>query len=232
MIVSAHQPLFIPWIGYFDKIRKVDLFVILDDVQFTSDGWIRRNSIKGNNGSQNVFVPLIKIKEVWDSKINEILIDNQLDSKWKRTHLKAFQMNYGKAAHFHEIYEKLRLDYEIPVEKLSELNVRLIKLICEYLNIRTKIVLSSELEIAGRKTDLIIDVCMKTNATSFMLGMGGSKDYADRRKIESLGFSIMEQGFRHPVYKQLFGKFMPNLSIIDLLFNEGPNAMSIIEKSE
>lgn len=231
MIISAHQPLFIPWIGYFDKINKVDLFVILDDVQFTSHGWIRRNSIKGKLGSQNIYVPIVKIKEVWDKKINEIFIDNQMESKWKRMHLKSYQLNYGKATYFQEIYSGLEKIYNIPVELISDLNVSLIKFVCDYLKIKTKLVLSSELGAFGRKTDLIIDLSLKTQATSFMLGMGGSRDYADRRKIESAGIKIGEQSFKHPSYNQLFGEFIPNLSVLDLLFNEGPNASAIITKS-
>jgi hypothetical protein len=231
MTVSAHQPLFIPWIGYFDKINQVDLFVFLDDVQFTSSGWIRRNSIKGNNGSQNIYVPIIKIKEMWDKKINEVKIDNQMDCKWKRMHLKAFQLNYGKATYFEEIFALMIKIYERPYESLSNFNISLIKLICDYLRIETKLVLSSELSIKGSKTDLIIDTCFKTNATSFMLGMGGSRDYADRKKMESAGIKFVEQNFKHPSYNQLFREFIPNLSIIDILFNEGPNASSIIAQS-
>jgi hypothetical protein len=231
MIVSAHQPLFIPWIGYFDKINKVDLFVLLDDVQYTSTGWINRNSIKNHLGSQNLSVPIIKKKKTLEKKINEVKIDNKMDFKWKSIHLKAFQLNYGKATYFKEIFALMKKIYGMPFETLSNFDINFIKLICDYLRIETKLVLSSELGITGRKTDLIIDTCIKTNATSFMLGMGGSRDYADRKKMESAGIKIVEQNFKHPSYNQLFGEFIPNLSVLDLLFNEGPNAASIIANS-
>jgi hypothetical protein len=228
MIVAAHQPLFIPWIGYFDKISKADLFVLVDNVQFTSYGWIRRNSIKSNSGVQNIAVPVIKIKDILSKKINEVKIDNQLDSKWKKNHLNSYQINYGKSAYFEEVFTGIKVIYEKPYDLLSDFNIKLIKLICSYLNIQTKLVLSSELQTSGTQTDLIIDICNKTQATSFILGMGGSKEYADRKKIESNSITIVEQNFRHPVYKQRFGEFIPNLSVLDILFNEGPDAAQII----
>lgn len=224
MLVAAHQPLFIPWIGYFDKINKVDLFVIVDDVQFTSAGWIRRNSIKSTAGIQNLTVPVVKMKEILGKRINEVKIDNQLDYKWKKSHLNSFQINYGKASYFKEVYHEINHIYGKPYLYLSELNIDFIKLICKYLNIETKLILSSELAVNGVKTDLIIDICRKTKASSFMLGMGGSKTYADRPKIESFGITIIDQNFKHPFYKQLFGEFVPRLSVLDILFNEGPNA--------
>jgi hypothetical protein len=228
MIVAAHQPLFIPWIGYFDKIYKADLFVIVDNVQFTSYGWIRRNSIKTSFGSQNITVPVIKMKEDLEKKINEVKIDYQMNFKWKKNHLNSFQLNYGRAPYFQEVFARIREIYEYPFYLLSEFNIELIKFICSYLKIETKLVLASELDTGGSKTDLIIDICYKSNATSFILGMGGSRDYADRKKIESNNITIVEQNFRHPVYKQLFGEFIPNLSILDILFNEGPDAAKII----
>jgi WbqC-like protein family len=228
MIVAAHQPLFIPWIGYFDKINKSDLFVIVDNVQFTSYGWIRRNSIKTCSGSQLVTVPIHRMKEILGKKINDVKIDNQLNEKWKRNHLNSFQVNYGKSPYFTEVFIFLKDIYDKPFELLSEFNYELIKFICGFLKIETKLVLASELNASGSKTDLIIDICKKTEATSFILGMGGSNIYADRKKIESNGIIIVEQNFNHPTYNQLFGEFIPRLSVLDFLFNEGPNASFIL----
>ena len=228
MIVAAHQPLFIPWIGYFDKINKAELFVLGDNIQFTSSGWITRNSIKSNSGTQNLTVPVIQKNRLLGKKINEVLIDNQSNSKWKRQHLKTFQMNYGKTVYFNEVYTRVNEIYEEPFDFLSDFNIELIKFICGYLKIETKLVLSSAIDAGGSKTDLIIDICHRTNATSFILGMGGSKIYADRKKIESNGITIVEQNFKHPSYNQLFGEFIPSLSVLDILFNEGPNASAII----
>ena len=230
MLIGAHQPLFIPWIGYFDKINRVDLFVIVDDVQFTSSGWIRRNSIKGSLGPLTLNVP-IKKRILLETKINEVRIDNQMNSIWKKCHLKSIQLNYGRAKYFLDFFSQLSNLYEKHFEMLSDLNIEIIKLICSYLEIKTKIVLSSEIKATGHKTDLIIDLCEKNSATSFMLGMGGSNNYADRDKIESKGIKIVQQNFIHPFYSQLFGEFIPNLSVLDLIFNEGPNSCEILNKS-
>src|SRR4030067_2610795 len=102
MVVAAHQPLFIPWIGYFDKINKVDLFVIVDNVQFTSAGWIRRNTIKRPSGEQKIMVP-IKGKKHIGQIIKDVLIDDKCNPKWREKHIKTFTANYGKAQYFDEI---------------------------------------------------------------------------------------------------------------------------------
>jgi len=230
MLVAAHQPLFIPWIGYFDKINKVDLFVIVDNVQFTSEGWMRRNVIRGKNNLVNLVVPLAKMKSHWDSKINEIMI-HEKDFKWKRVHLNSLQMNYGRAPYFSQIFSIIKEIYSQQFYHLHLLNIELIKAVCNYLEIKTPFILSSELNAAGKKTDLIIDICKKTNASSFMLGMGGSRDYANRELIESNGIKIMEQDFQHPVYNQICGEFIPNLSILDLLLNCGPASKELLVSS-
>jgi hypothetical protein len=228
MLIAAHQPLFIPWIGFFDKISKVDLFIIVDDVQFTSSGWIRRNTIKSSQGPQSIVIPLKK-RILLEKRINEIQIDNQMNAKWKQKHLTTFQLNYGKARYFQDCFGLIKNIYDEPYDLLSEFNIRLIKSICEYLKINTKILTSTEIQAGGNKTELIIDLCFKSQATSFMLGMGASNDYADKKKIESYGITLVNQNFKHPTYNQLFGVFTPNLSILDLLFNEGPNSTEIIK---
>jgi hypothetical protein len=230
MLVAAHQPLFIPWIGYFDKINKVDLFVIVDNVQFTSEGWMRRNVIRGKNNLVSLVVPLYKMKSHWDSKINEIMIDEK-DFRWKRVHLNSLQMNYGRTPYFSQIYPVIKEIYSQQFYHLCSLNIELIKAVCNYLEIRTPLIQSSQLNAVGKKTDLIIDICKKTNANSFMLGMGGSRDYAKRVLIESNGIKILEQDFQHPVYNQICGEFTPNLSILDLLFNCGPASKEILASS-
>jgi len=230
MLVAAHQPLFIPWIGYFDKINKVDLFVIVDNVQFTSEGWMRRNVIRGKNNMVYLVIPLNNMKSNWDSKINEIVI-HEKNFIWKRVHLNSLQMNYGRARYFSQVYSIIKEVYCRQYQYLYLLNLELIRTICNYLEIKTPLVLSSQLNVTGRKTELIIDICKKTNASSFMLGMGGSRSYANRELIESNSIKIIEQNFHHPVYCQIYGKFIPNLSVLDLLFNCGPESKEILVSS-
>ena len=191
---------------------------------------MRRNVIRGKNYVVNLVVPLYRMKSHWDSKINEIMIDEK-NFTWKRVHLNSLQMNYGRAPYFSQIYSIIKEVYCKQFQYLYLLNLELIKSICNYLEIKTPLVLSSQIDVAGRKTELIIEICKKTNASSFMLGMGGSRSYANRELIESVGVKIIEQNFHHPVYFQIYGKFIPNLSILDLLFNCGPESKEILALS-
>ncbi len=226
MLVAAHQPLFIPWIGYFDKINKVDIFVIVDNVEFTTSGWIRRNTLKNSQGPTSLFVPVIKKKS--NKLIKDVKIDNVGNYRWKQKHFDTYKSNYSKSPYFKEIMPQLLQIYEKKFDFLSEFNIELIKYICLYLRIKTKIVIGSDINVCGHKTDLIVDICQKTGADSFMLGVGGSLVYANRDYIESKGIRIIEQNFKHPVYSQRFGKFVPNMSILDLLFNCGPDSRKIL----
>ena len=227
MIAAAHQPLFIPWIGYFDKISKTDLFVIVDNVQFTTAGWIRRNTIKGSSGPQKIIVP-VKEKKHLGQNIRDVLIDSDGNSNWREKHIRTFAFCYGKAPYFNEVMTFLERTYSRGWKNICQFNIELIHAVCEYLEITTKVIISSENNIQGGKTDLIVDICEKTGADTFMLGMGGSAAYADREFIASKGISVIMQQFRHPEYPQLFGDFVPNLSILDLLFNMGPGSRDIV----
>lgn len=233
MLVAAHQPLFIPWLGYFDKISQVDLFVIVDNVQFTSSGWIRRNTIKAKEGPTTLVVPLshksLSEKQLTEQLINEVIIDGN-DKNWKRVHLKRYQMCYGRAQFFSEINPMLKKIYSESYETLCSLNIKLVKEVCSYLNIKTPLITASELKVDGHKTDLIIDICKKTEANSFMLGMGGSRDYAKKDLINSNGIGIVEQNFIHPTYPQLWGSFASHLSVLDFMFNVGQELNHLFNK--
>lgn len=227
MLVAAHQPLFIPWIGYFDKICKVDKFVIADNVQFTTSGWIRKNSIKTSNGTTAITVP---VKQTLGTLIKDVIFDyNNRD--WKTKHLKVFQHNYSRAKYYKSIMPEIREIYRKECNFLCEFNIQLIKYILNFLNIKTGILLASEIGVVGHKNDLIIDICQKTHADSFMLGMGGSNVYADQNRIASAGIKIVPQNFVHPIYDQLWGPFISHLSILDLLFNEGAEARQYFAKN-
>lgn len=227
MIVAAHQPLFIPWIGYFNKIVKADLFVIVDNVQFTTAGWIRRNTIKGPVGPQRITVPIREKKHIGQI-ITDVLIDNEGNSNWRDKHIRTLRCCYGRAAYFNDVMTFLETSYSSEWTGLSEFNIALIRAVCEYLDINTRVILSSESNIMGGKTHLIADICEKTGADTFMLGLGGSTVYADREYMASKGIKVVTQEFRHPEYPQLFGDFVRNLSILDLLFNMGPKSKDIV----
>lgn len=224
MIVAIHQPNFIPWIGYFFKIMKADVFVLLDDVQFTKNSFINRNRIKTPAGAQWVTLPVLQSGN-FGQNINQIEIFNpKLNFKKIKGTLNA---NYRKALFFDEVFKLIEpaLTYET---KLVSINKLIIKNICEYLNIKKEIIASSSLTYpTSESTDRLINICKQFNATDYLAGFG-SKNYQDDYKFIKAEINPVIYEFKHPVYNQLWGDFIPNLSIIDLLFNYGKKTLDFL----
>ncbi|MFH2024284.1 MAG: WbqC family protein [bacterium] len=223
MIVGIHQPQFFPWIGYFDKIKKSDIFVLLDDVQFKKNEWQNRNRIKTACCPQWLTVP---VSYHFPEKIAEVKINNRVD--WRRKHLNAFTTNYGKAAYFTSITKLLTELYEKDWEYLVDLNMASIETIIEFLGVKTKIVRSSTIETIGSSTERLVSICQHFRTDCYLSGQGG-KDYLDESLFDKANIRIIYQKFEHPVYQQCFEGFNSHLSIIDLLFNCGPESKAILE---
>jgi len=224
MKISIHQPLFIPWIGYFDKINKADIFVILDHVQYTKGSWINRNKIKMANNEILLTIPVIKT--ALNTPINAIKID--FSKNWIRKHLDTIKYSYKKAPYFEEIYPILENSYMEKQEYLALFNQKLIEIFCEYLEIHTKIIKSSELNVSGNKSQLLLNICKELKADTYIIGMGGNNNYIDFELFKKNNIKIQPQQFHHPTYPQLGKDFIPNLSIIDLLFNKGKDSIEIL----
>jgi hypothetical protein len=216
-VVSAHQPNYLPWIGFFQKILKSDIFVILDHVEFSRRGFINRNRIKGPKGAVWLTVPVISELH---TPIFEVKIDNK--QKWKRKHYNSIRLFYGKAPYFDEIFPYLSDVYEKEWDNMFELNLEIIKIIVEMLDIQTEFKKSSELNPKGKKMEMIIDICKKVGADIYYSGRGAKK-YQDEDVFQKNGIKLVYQNFEHPVYPQRFGEFVPYLSIVDMLFNVGPD---------
>jgi hypothetical protein len=225
-IVAMHQPNYIPWLGYFYKMAKCDVFVYLDQVQFPRGrSFSARNKIKTPKGAELISIP-ISIPQNTNSLVtyNEVSFS---DAKWSQKHLKTIQFNYKKAVYFDEIYSILTNTFE-DISNLVELNINLIEAIKSYLNIKTKTVRVSELfHVINQKNELIIDICGALEAEIYLSGEG-AKSYNDEILLNKNRIKLLYTDFKHPVYKQLWGDFIPNLSIIDLLFNYGPESKSIL----
>ncbi len=228
MIASAHQPLFMPWIGYFHKIDKSDIFIIADHAKFTSLGWLTRNKVKTPNGSVYLTVPVIN-KYKQGNTIKEIKISYE-NNHWISRHLSILKANYSKSPYYQEIMNIINYVLEKPWENLVDLNILYIKSFCDYLEIDTKLLLGSELNIEGSKSDLIIDICKKTDADAFIIGQAGNKWNIDRSSILNENIKIMPQNFVHPEYSQNFEGFIQNLSIVDILFNVGKKSIDLIRE--
>ncbi|MCX7661285.1 MAG: WbqC family protein [Candidatus Omnitrophica bacterium] len=222
MIVSVHQPQYLPWIGYFHKILKSDAFVFLDCVQYKTREFQNRNRIRTDKGWIWLTVPVIT-KGKRQQKISEVLIDNS--SPWQRKHILSLETYYRKAEFFERYYPFFLETYQRSWKRLMELNVHIISYILKELSINTNIYFESEIGTNSTGTERIIQICKKLNAEVYLSGIGG-KDYLNEERFKEEGINLVYQDFKHPIYTQQFMRnkddFVFNLSIVDLLFNLGP----------
>jgi len=229
MILSVHQPQYIPWLGYFDKIAKSDCFVFLDDVQYKPREYQNRNKIRTSTGDTWLTVPVIS-KGLGRQKISDVAIDNELD--WCKQHLMSIKSCYGHAEFFGDYFPFFENTYAQEWEKLSDLNLRIINFVLKELAVTTPLYFESKLDIIKTKTDRIIEICKKMNADTYLSGSGGRK-YLEEGKFSEAGIKLIYQEYAHPVYRQLFmnknSDFIPHMSIIDLLFNEGRGSLKILK---
>lgn len=216
MIATIHQPEYLPWIGFFDRISKADIFIILDDVQYQKNGFINRNKIKTSQGWQWLTIP-VKERETL-KKINEIEINNKTD--WRNKHWKSLFYNYNKAPYFKRYVDFFEKVYRQEWDLLVDLDIYLIENIMNMLGLRKEIKRSSILKAKGKATDLLVNICQIVGADTYLSGPGG-KEYMDLDKFKKENINVIFQEFIHPKYVQQFEKkgFIPNLSVIDLLFN-------------
>lgn len=226
-----HQPNYIPWIGYFYKMMKSDIFVYLDAVQYPRGrSFAARNRIKTPNGPVFLTIP-VSVPKGKDGKVSYREIQFSSEA-WHEKHLKTLAMNYKKAPYFEEIYIMLENEV-IKDHSFVEMNMALLNTIADYLQIDTEFVLLSELlREHGQKTDLIIDLCNKLGVDTYLSGTGGGKSYNDEEKLNGHGINLIYSDFKHPEYRQLWGGFEPHLSIVDLLFNHGKDSIQIMSVNQ
>jgi hypothetical protein len=225
MILTAHQPTYLPWLGLFNKIFYSDKYVYFDNVQYLPKEWMNRNLIKTSDGKTiYLTVPVIK-KNFLNMKSNQILINNSLP--WKRKHLKSIEINYKSTKYFENYIDLFREIYIQDWVYLSDLNLHILKTFLKILKIDKEIITLSELNLEGKKSELIINMCKKLNAQIFIFGEQGT-NYADANKFEKNNINIVFQKYKHPIYQQTGKKFISHLSVLDLIFNCGENSSDII----
>jgi hypothetical protein len=224
MTLSVHQPQYLPWLGYFDKIAKSDCFVFLDEVQYKPREFQNRNKIKTKDGWIWLSIP-VKSKGKGRQKICDIKIDNNFS--WQNQHKGSLKTWYGHAPFFRDYFPFFEQIFERKWEKLVDLNVYIIEYVLKQLAITRPIYFESALDIRNTKTDRIIEICQKLKADTYLSGIGG-REYLEEEKFSQAGLKLLYQDFHHPVYKQQFMKsetdFLPYMSIVDLLFNAGKRA--------
>lgn len=220
--LAAHQPQYLPWLGYFDKLDRADVFVLLDDVQFKKNEWQNRNRIKTADGWQWLTVPVL---HDFGQTIAEVEIHRQ--APWARKHQAALRTNYAPAPGFEAVMPGLSGILERPWEYLAPLNVTLVRWIAAELGIDTTTMLGSELENRDDPTLRLVDLCDTAGCDTYLSG-SGARDYLEIEPFQDAGIEVVFQEFAHPVYPQLFDDFEPNLSVIDLLMNCGSGSLEVI----
>jgi hypothetical protein len=223
MIVAVHQPQYLPWLGYFDKIDKADIFVLLDTVQFKKNEWQNRNKIKTAQGWQWLTVPVMY---TYPQLINEVTINNRVN--WQHKHRQALLSNYKRAPYFDMVEKILGEILSSSWEYISQLNMEAVKRLVTMLGIDTPLYIASELgEFPQDPDERLVALTKHFGAGTYLAGMGG-RGYMNLDTYSRNGIKVIFQDFKHPVYQQLFGEFEPFMSVIDLIFNHGDKSLTIL----
>lgn len=225
MIISAYQPYFAPFSGFFAKALRSDLLIIMDRVQFPrATTWLTRNRFKNDQGTLWMTIPVWK-KGFGLQRINEVRICHE--GRWARKHLASLKSAYANAPFFEDHVTFLEKIFSERFEKLIDLNLKIVEYLMKHLRIPTKIKLLSKLQIETGEPRLSVEICKKLGATQF-LAQSGAKKYLDQEAFEKADISLKLFNARPPVYPQLWGQFIPNLSVFDLIFNCGPKGHDIL----
>ncbi len=224
MIAAVHQPQFMPWLGYFDKIVKSEIFVFLDNVQFKKNEFQNRNKIKTAQGWMWLTVPVLY---KYPEQIDEVKIDNGID--WRKKHLRTLTINYQKAPFFHDRFPEVEQFYAGNSASISQVNRESVLMLLRQLGVDRKIVIASALgHLPEEPSERLAAICESLCADTYLSGAGG-RAYLDLEPFNKRGITVKFQVFNHPIYPQLYGDFISNLSLLDLLFTCGPDSLKILE---
>lgn len=217
--VAIVQSNYIPWKGYFDLINMVDEFILFDDMQFTKRDWRNRNLIKSPNGLIWLTIP-VRTKGKFHQRIRETVVTN---NKWRENHWKTIKINYSKSKYFADycnVFEDLYLSCQETY--LSRINYLFISKICKILGITSKITWSMDYKVGEGKTERLVNICKQANSSEYISGPS-AMNYLDEDLFEKEGIQLTFIDYSgYPEYEQLYPPFEHDLSVIDLIFNTGP----------
>lgn len=215
MILTVHQPAYLPWLGYLARIAVSDIFIFLDTVQFEKNSYINRNQIKTPTGPQWLTVP-VYVRGHLGKPMTEIEIDNHQD--WRKKHLRSIEYNYRRAPRFGENFPKLFTLFKNQHIGLADLCFDQLHFWLRELKIETPILRASQLPVTGQKSDLILALCQHVEASIYLSGPMG-KDYLQEDDFIASDIRLVYHDYVHPIYPQLHGRFLPAMSIIDYWMN-------------
>ena len=221
------QPGYLPWLGFFDQMRRSDTFVYYDDVQFDKHGWRNRNRIKSESGPQWLTVPVLH-----HGKGQPLIIDTLIDTRsgWARKHAGTLRQYYAKAPYLKRYLPELEELLNRPWTYLVDLDIAVVDLLAGWLKLTPTVLRASQLGIGGTQSERLINLCVHLGANRYLSGNAAS-DYLDVSAFEKHGIEVTWQDYHHPIYPQQHGPFVPYLSAIDLLLNCG-DAGALILKNE
>ncbi|WP_097014654.1 WbqC family protein [Anaerocolumna aminovalerica] len=215
MIIAIHQPDYIPYPGYFYKIAQSDCFVFLDDAQYSNEGFSNWNRIKSPQGELRLKAP---VQQTLGNLIQEVKTRDYLG--WKQKHLKTLWMNYKRAKYFEPVYSDFESILLPEYENIADMNIAIIQLFCRKLGITKRFERSSSLGITTLKEERILDICTLLKGSVYLSGKG-ARVYQDSGHFLESGIELRYTDYHSIIYEQLWGEFLPDLSIIDYLFNHG-----------
>lgn len=221
------QPGYLPWMGYFDQIARSDVFVHYDDVQFDKHGWRNRNQIKSNTGEAQWLTVPIFTKGKGKPLVKDIQINNE--TSWRRKHAGTIKQFYKDAPFFSQYWPELEELYHKEWDSLIDLDLAIVDWFLPHLNINTKTVRASELDIQGEQTERLVKICQQLKVNKYLSG-DAAKDYLKLDSFSDSNITVEWQDYKHPEYTQLHGNFVPFLSTLDLLFNIGPDGQQFFQK--
>lgn len=224
MILTAHQPVYLPWLGLFHKIALADVFVSFNQVQYLPKDWNNRNRIKTPQGAIWLTVPVLR-KGYLEKRISEIEINK--NHAWRRKHWRSMLVNYRSAPYFKKYSAFFEDLYQREWHLLADLNEYMLKWFLNILGINVRFLSAAEYQFEGKKSDVVLDMCKQLGAGVYIFGALG-KGYADVEGFKRARIGVVFQDYHHPEYAQQYGPFVSHLSIIDLLFNYGDSSLDIL----
>jgi hypothetical protein len=222
--VVVLQPGYLPWLGFFDQMRRCDIFVYYDDVQFDKNGWRNRNRIKTAQGPLWLTVPVRQAGRA-GQRIDEVEIE--CDHPWGAKHLRAIAQSYAKAPFLPLYYPELEALLQRDWRLLVDLDLATVELMRRWLGLERRTVRASTLGIDGGRSERLLNICRHLGATRYLSG-NAAKDYLDVGLFADAGIGVIWQDYRHPAYPQLHNAFVPFMSALDLLLNVGPASLALL----
>jgi hypothetical protein len=229
MIVSVNQPAYLPWLGYFHRIAISDAHIVLDAVQFEKNGFTNRNKVRTHEGWCWLSVPVKTAGRFQELPISGLEIANE--KAWAAKHWATLRFNYSKAPFFDQHARFFETVYARQWHKLSDLAREITEYLLSAFNIGTKLRLSSDMKVFGKKDELVLNLCRQLGATVYLSGQLG-KNYLREELFREQGITVRYHNYQHPTYRQVYPGFEPYTAAIDLLFNTGPESREILMKDQ